>query len=53
MTQIPYNPNILVAGPQAAPVFMSQDYVQMKQGRSQGTEMGARRRRRRGPRRRR
>ena len=39
-----YNPNILVAGPQAAPpVFMSQDYVQMAQPKA---DMGARRRRR-------
>lgn len=45
MAPVPYNPNILVAGPPAAPVSMSQDYVAMAQGKTQG-EMGARRRRR-------
>ena len=49
MTQVPYNPNILVAGPVAAPVFMSQEYVQMAQGK---TQVSMERRRRRGRRRR-
>jgi len=47
MPQVPYNPNIIVAGPQAAPpsVSLSQEYTQMAQPKS--AEFGARRRRRR------
>ena len=50
MVDVPYNPNILVAGPPAAPASMSQDYAPMAQPKTNAVDL-ARRRRRRGRRR--